>query len=148
MPTKVPYNHPAEEGALGLHPEESKNPGAPDLPLLFPPPPPPRPKYDSRMIDLCNVGFQFYRSLEHLGGKAVKQEPVKPSAVWPAPAAPPFLPAPYPYYPKVAPGLSRGTPSVLAPLPLSPFSPPDRDRRGDSPAWSGRGSRPSRRTSG
>ena len=29
-----------------------------------------------------------------------------------------------------------------------PFSPPDRDRRGDSPAWSGRGSRPSRRTSG
>ena len=23
-------------------------------------------------------------------------------------------------------------------LPLSPFSPPDRDRRGDSPAWSGR----------
>ena len=30
----------------------------------------------------------------------------------------------------------------------STFSPPDRDRRGDSPAWSGRGSRPSRRTSG
>ena len=28
------------------------------------------------------------------------------------------------------------------------FSPPDRDRRGDSPAWSERGSRPSRRTSG
>ena len=42
----------------------------------------------------------------------------------------------------------RGTPRVPAPLPLSPFSPPDRDRRGDSPAWSGRGSRPSRRTSG
>ena len=30
----------------------------------------------------------------------------------------------------------RGTPRVPAPLPLSPFSPPDRDRRGDSPAWS------------
>ena len=43
---------------------------------------------------------------------------------------------------------SRGPPRVPAPLPLSPFSPPDRDRRGDSPAWSGRGSRPSRRTSG
>ena len=42
----------------------------------------------------------------------------------------------------------RGTSRVPAPLPLSPFSPPDRDRRGDSPAWSGRGSRPSRRTSG
>ena len=34
----------------------------------------------------------------------------------------------------------RGSlPSVPAPLPLSPFSPPDRDKRGDSPAWSGRG---------
>ena len=29
----------------------------------------------------------------------------------------------------------RGTPRVPAPLPLSPFSPPDRDRRGDSPAF-------------
>ena len=38
--------------------------------------------------------------------------------------------------------------AIRQPLPLSPFSPPDRDRRGDSPAWSGRGSRPSRRTSG
>ena len=43
---------------------------------------------------------------------------------------------------------SRGTPRVPAQLHLSPFSPPDRDRRGDSPAWSRRGSRPSRRTSG
>ena len=38
-------------------------------------------------------------------------------------------------------GPPRGSPRVPAPLPLSPFSPPDRDRRGDSPAWSGRGSR-------
>ena len=37
---------------------------------------------------------------------------------------------------------SRGTPRVPAPLHLSPFSPPDRDRRVDSPAFSGRGSRP------
>ncbi|XP_066887220.1 zinc finger protein 366 isoform X1 [Kogia breviceps] len=106
MPTKMPSNQPSEEAALALHPEASKNPGPPELRLLFPPPPPPpppRPKYDSRMIDLCNVGFQFYRSLEHLGGKAVKQEPVKPRAPWPAP--PPFLPTPYPYYPKVPPGL-------------------------------------------
>ena len=32
----------------------------------------------------------------------------------------------------------RGTPRVPARLQLSPFTPPDRDRRGDSPAWSGR----------
>ena len=38
--------------------------------------------------------------------------------------------------------------SFPAPLPLSPFYPPDLDRRVDSPALSGRGSRPSGRTSG
>src|SRR5574341_767762 len=39
----------------------------------------------------------------------------------------------------------RGFPALP---PLSPFSPPDLDRRVDSPALSGRGSRPSGRTSG
>ncbi|XP_062941142.1 zinc finger protein 366 [Cynocephalus volans] len=103
MPTKMPYSHAAEEAALALHPEENKTHGPSSLPLLFPQPP--RPKYDSQMIDLCNVGFQFYRTLEHLGAKPVKQEPIKPSAVWPQPTPPPFLPTPYPYYPKVHPGL-------------------------------------------
>ncbi|XP_006775490.1 PREDICTED: LOW QUALITY PROTEIN: zinc finger protein 366 [Myotis davidii] len=84
VPTKMPYTHPSEEAALGLHSEESKLHGHPNFPLLFPQPP--RPKYDSQMIDLCNVGFQFYRSLEPLGGKRVKQEPVN-------------------HYPKVPPGL-------------------------------------------
>lgn len=103
MPTKMPYNHPAEESALALQSEESKTHAPPNFPLLFPQPT--RPKYDSQMIDLCNVGFQFYRTLEHLGGKAVKQEPVKPSALWPQPTPAPFLPTPYPYYPKVPAGL-------------------------------------------
>ena len=40
-----------------------------------------------------------------------------------------------------------GTPRFPAPLHLSPFSPPDHDRRVDSPALSARGSRPSPRTS-
>ena len=43
------------------------------------------------------------------------------------------------------PRAGRGFP---APPPLSPFSPPYLDRRVDSPALSGRGSRPSGRTSG
>ena len=42
----------------------------------------------------------------------------------------------------------RETPRVPTPLHLSPFSPPDGDRSVDSPAWSGRDSRPSRRISG
>uniref|UniRef100_A0A8C0XJI1 Zinc finger protein 366 n=1 Tax=Castor canadensis TaxID=51338 RepID=A0A8C0XJI1_CASCN len=102
MPTKMPYSHPAEEASLAPHSEDGKSRGPPTLPLLFSPP---RPKCDSQMIDLCNVGFQFYRTLEHLGGKPVKQEPLKPNAIWPQPAAPPFLPTPYPYYPKVHAGL-------------------------------------------
>ncbi|XP_066097579.1 zinc finger protein 366 [Saccopteryx bilineata] len=129
MPTKMPYNHPSEEVALGLHSEESKIHGTPNFPLLFPQPP--RPKYDSQMIDLCNVGFQFYRTLEHLGGKPVKQEPVKPSAVWPQTTPAPFLPTPYPYYPKVPPGLMFPffVPSA-SPFPFSrhaflPKQPPD-----------------------
>ncbi|XP_060047209.1 zinc finger protein 366 isoform X2 [Erinaceus europaeus] len=107
VPTKMPYNHPAEEAALALQAtaaEESKPRGPSSLHVLFPQPQ--RPKFDSQMIDLCNVGFQFCRTLEHLGGKAlVKQEPVKPSTLWSQPTPPPFLPASYAYYPKVPPGL-------------------------------------------
>ena len=44
--------------------------------------------------------------------------------------------------------LKKGMGGFPAPLPLSPFYPPDLDRRVDSPALSGRGSRPSGRTSG
>ena len=43
---------------------------------------------------------------------------------------------------------SRGTPNFPALLNLSPFSPLDTDMRVDSPALSGKGSRPSRRISG
>ncbi|XP_023393904.1 zinc finger protein 366 [Pteropus vampyrus] len=129
VPTKMPYNHPEGEAAVALHSEDSKNHGPTNFPLLFPQPP--RPKYDSQMIDLCNVGFQFYRTLEHFGGKPVKQEPVKPSAVWPQPTPAPFLPTPYPYYPKVPPGLMFPffMPSA-SPFPFSrhtflPKQPPD-----------------------
>ena len=45
-------------------------------------------------------------------------------------------------------GSLEGNTKGPGPLHLSPFSPPDRDRRGDSPAFSGRGSRPSWCTSG
>ncbi|XP_069887428.1 zinc finger protein 366 [Dipodomys merriami] len=110
MPTKMPSAQPAEEATLALPPEDAQSHGPPSLPMLFPPPPPPaprasHPKRDSQMIDLCHVGFQFCRTLEHLGGKAIKQEPLKPSAVWAQPAPPAFLPTPYPYYPKMPAGL-------------------------------------------
>ncbi|XP_023558565.1 zinc finger protein 366 isoform X2 [Octodon degus] len=108
VPTKMPYSHAAQEALLGLPAEESNAHGPAGLPLIFPQPP--RPKCDSQMIDLCDVGFQFYRALEPRAGKPVKQEPgrqepLKPSALWPQPVPPAFLPTPYPYYPKVHPGL-------------------------------------------
>ena len=43
---------------------------------------------------------------------------------------------------------SRETPKFTAPLPVSPITPPDRDRRVDSHVLSARGSRRSPRTSG
>ncbi|XP_020854122.1 zinc finger protein 366 [Phascolarctos cinereus] len=103
MPTKMPYNHPPADATTSHQPDKDKSHGSPGLPLLFQQPPPP--KYDAQMIDLCNIGFQFYRTLEHLGAKPIKQEPIKPSAMWSHPPPPPFLPTPYPYYPKVHPGL-------------------------------------------
>ena len=50
-------------------------------------------------------------------------------------------------FPKI-PSPSGGTPSFPAQLNLSPFSAPDLNMRVDSPALSGKGSRPSRHTSG
>ncbi|KAM6224535.1 zinc finger protein 366 [Rhynchocyon petersi] len=128
VPTKMPCSHPAEEAPLAAQSEDTKGHGPPSAPLLFPPPS--RPKYDSQMIDLCNVGLQFCRSLEHPGAKPIKQEPVKPSAVWAQPAAPAFLPAPYPYYPKVHPGLvlpffvPSSAPFPFPYLPKQPSEPP------------------------
>ncbi|CAK6444302.1 unnamed protein product [Pipistrellus nathusii] len=131
VPTKMPYAHPSEEAALALQAEDSKLRGHPNFPLLFPQPPR-APKYDSQMIDLCNVGFQFYRGLEQPGGgKRVKQEPVKPSAMWPQPTPAPFLPAPYPFYPKVPPGLvlpfflPTASPFPFGRHPFLPKQPPD-----------------------
>ena len=51
-------------------------------------------------------------------------------------------------FPEIPVSLERNTEVFPAPPPLSPFSPPDLDRRVDSPALSVRGSRPSGRTSG
>src|SRR5574337_538996 len=59
--------------------------------------------------------------------------------------APLMHPHKVPRHPGLPGAEHRGCP---APLPLSPFYPPDLDRRLDSPALSGRGSRPSGRTSG
>ena len=67
---------------------------------------------------------------ERIRGNGLKGETV-PDSLPASPKSPPTRRGP-----------PRGTPRVPAPLPLSPFSPPDHDRRGDSPAWSGRSAFP------
>ncbi|XP_008941085.1 PREDICTED: zinc finger protein 366 [Merops nubicus] len=102
MPTKMPPSI-ALEGSSSPpdRPEDHNDIGSSSLPFIFQQPA--QPKYSSQMIDLCNVGFQFYRTLEHFGAKPIKQEPVKPNVAWSS--SPAFMRAPYPYYPKVHPGL-------------------------------------------
>ncbi|NWH57885.1 ZN366 protein, partial [Geococcyx californianus] len=102
MPTKVPPSITLEGSSSPPERLEDHNDiGSSNLPLVFQQPA--QPKYSSQMIDLCNFGFQFYRTLEHFGAKPIKQEPAKPNVAWPS--SPAFMQAPYPYYPKVHPGL-------------------------------------------
>ncbi|XP_003216371.2 zinc finger protein 366 [Anolis carolinensis] len=104
MPTKMPSTISPEDPMSPLprsehHPARGSPPG---FPFLFQQHHP-QPKYNAHMIDLCNIGFQFYRTLEHFGAQPIKEEVIKPSVLWPGP--PPFLHTPYPYYPKVHPAL-------------------------------------------
>ncbi|XP_019387822.1 PREDICTED: zinc finger protein 366 [Crocodylus porosus] len=101
MPTKMPPTITPEDPTSPSHRSENNNAGSPSLPLMLQQSP--QPKYSSQMIDLCNLGFQFYRTLEHFAAKPIKQESVKPSMMWPN--TPAFVQSPYSYYPKVHPGL-------------------------------------------
>ncbi|XP_038621733.1 zinc finger protein 366 [Tachyglossus aculeatus] len=118
VPSKMPSGGPAAE-APPVHPPPLRPPPAPAFlaPLARPQPPKP----PSQMIDLCNVGFQFYRTLERFGGQPVKREPVQPGAPWPPP---PFLPVlPFPYYPQAPRGLVLPFPAPNRPAGRPPQPP-------------------------
>ncbi|XP_061477166.1 zinc finger protein 366 [Rhineura floridana] len=104
MPTKMPSAVPLGDSTSPLHRSED-NPagGSPSLPLIFRHHHHTQPNYNAHMIDLCNIGFQFYRTLEHFGAQPVKEEPIKGNVLWPGHTT--FLQSPYPYYPKVHPAL-------------------------------------------
>ncbi|XP_039176712.1 zinc finger protein 366 isoform X2 [Crotalus tigris] len=82
--------------------EENVDGGSPSLPSIFQHEST-QPKYNAHMIDLCNLGYHFYRTLEHFGTQHIKEEPIKPKVLWPGPTT--FLQAPYSYYPKIHPTL-------------------------------------------
>ncbi|XP_034955982.1 zinc finger protein 366 [Zootoca vivipara] len=103
MPTKMPSAvSPGEPTSPPHRSEDIPTASSPDLPLIFQHHHT-QPNYNAHMIDLCNIGFQFYRTLEHFGAQSIKEEPIKPNVLWPGPA--PFLQVPYPYYPKVHPSM-------------------------------------------
>ncbi|XP_040434734.1 zinc finger protein 366-like [Falco naumanni] len=102
MPTKMPPSIALEGSSPPPdRPEDHNDIDSSSLPLVFQQPA--QPKYSSQMINLCNFGFQFYRTLEHFGAKPIKQEPMNSKMAWPS--SPAFMQAPYPCYPKVHPGL-------------------------------------------
>ncbi|XP_060091780.1 zinc finger protein 366-like isoform X1 [Heteronotia binoei] len=102
MPTKMLSAIPSGDASSPvLSSKENTTGSSPSLPLIFQHHT--QPKYNSHMIDLCNIRFQFYRTLEHFRVKPVKEEPIKPNVIWPQTTA--FLQTPYPYYPKIHPGL-------------------------------------------
>lgn len=102
MPTKMPPSLPPEDSISPSNRSEDPTTGSvPSLPLTFQQHR--QPKYNAHMIDLCNIGFQFYRTLEHFGAKSLKEEPIKANVMWPGTTT--FLQAPYSYYPKIHPGL-------------------------------------------
>ncbi|OCU02378.1 zinc finger protein 366 [Xenopus laevis] len=60
------------------------------------------PGFNSKMIDLCNLGIQYYRTLDHFWVRPIKQEPVMTNVMWPN--GPLYLHSSYPYYQKSYPG--------------------------------------------
>ncbi|XP_020645880.3 zinc finger protein 366 [Pogona vitticeps] len=100
MPTKM--LSPGDSTPPLHRPEENTTGGSPRPPLLFQHHHA-QPKYNAHMIDLCNIGFQFYRTVEHFGAQPIKEETITPNVLWPGPTT--FLQTPYPYYPKVHPTL-------------------------------------------
>ncbi|OCT98634.1 hypothetical protein XELAEV_18010870mg [Xenopus laevis] len=61
--------------------EEEKNFLQSRLPLMYPCSH--FPAFNANMIDLCNLGIQYYRTLDHFWGRPIKQEPVMTNIMWP-----------------------------------------------------------------
>ncbi|XP_078531403.1 zinc finger protein 366 [Lissotriton helveticus] len=115
MLPKNQHSDPPDDRSSPSIRNNDKNCAAPsDHPMIFQPPH--LPFYRSQMIDLCNIGFQFYRTVGHFGTKPIKQDPV----IWPESTA--LLHPSYPYCHKIHPGMIF--PFILPPSSLhygSPF---------------------------
>src|SRR5574341_1327937 len=100
---------------------------------------------ESRRNSRKTTWFPRHRKMKPFPATASQEKSHVRNCRWKRYLAPLRRPHKVPRHPGLPGEEHRGFP---APPPLSPFSPPDLDRRVDSPALSGRGSRPSGRTSG
>ncbi|MEE6458646.1 hypothetical protein FKM82_000373 [Ascaphus truei] len=102
-PTKMPRGVDTADLEAQLHIVDEDNHFLPtNIPLIYHLPPPPH--YNSKMIDLCNIGAQFYRTMDQFWVNTIKQEPVRPNVIWPNGSL--YLHPSYPYFRNVHPGMT------------------------------------------
>ncbi|KAM4706731.1 zinc finger protein 366 [Discoglossus pictus] len=67
------------------------------------------PSYNSKMIDLCNIGVQYYRAMDQYWANPIKEEPARSSVIWPNGSV--YVHPSYPYY--------KNYPGMMFPFQLS-----------------------------
>ncbi|KAM3939567.1 zinc finger protein 366 [Leptodactylus fuscus] len=100
LPSKM--SHDVEDQKVHMETEEEPSHFLPShLPLFYHLPP--LPSYSSKMVDLPNIGFQYYRTMDPFWLSPLKQEPVRANTMWPARSL--CLHPSYPLFHKNYPGM-------------------------------------------
>ncbi|XP_040277404.1 zinc finger protein 366 [Bufo bufo] len=100
FPSKMPYDD--EDQKVHMQTEEERKHFLPSrLPLFYHLPP--LSGYNAKMVDLFNVGLQYYRTMEPFWLSPLKQEPIRRNAVWPVGSL--CLHPSYPLFHKNYPGM-------------------------------------------
>ncbi|KAG9488069.1 hypothetical protein GDO78_007722 [Eleutherodactylus coqui] len=98
--SKMP--HDVEDQKVHMQTEEKTNHFLPSrLPLFYHLPP--LSSYNAKMVDLSNIGLQYYRTMDPFWLSPLKQEPLRTNAVWPAGSL--CLHPSYPLFHKNYPGM-------------------------------------------
>ncbi|KAM8960824.1 zinc finger protein 366 [Pelodytes ibericus] len=98
LPTNIDTSDPK---AQLNHVDEDKKILPSNLPFIYQLPP--LPSYSSKMIDLSNIGVQYYRTMDHFWVNPIKQEHIRANVMWPPGSV--YLHPSFPYYQKAYPGL-------------------------------------------
>ncbi|XP_069601473.1 zinc finger protein 366 [Ranitomeya imitator] len=100
LPSKMPHDH--EDDKLCIQTEEETKRFVPShLPLFYHLPP--ISSYNAKMVDLPNIGLQYYRTMDPFWINPLNQEPIRTSAMWPTGSL--CLHPSYPLFHKNYPGI-------------------------------------------